>query len=69
MEQNTNPNLDENQMPEPKPVFEEIENMTEDVAMDTLMSAVNYAQTKGIFSVRDSVYVAKAISVIRPGSI
>lgn len=69
MIENTNSIPVENQTPEPTAVFQEIENMTEETALDSLLSAIAYAQTKGIFALRDSVYLAKAISVLRPGTI
>ena len=76
MSNNTNPQVeavDTNNHGAPevaaRPIFEEIEEMTEDVAVNLIFEAIMFAQSKGIFAVRDSVAIAKAISVIRPGSI
>lgn len=54
---------------ESKPVFNEIENMNEVQAIDVLIQAASLSQSSGRLSVRDSVMLAKAIDVIRPGSI
>lgn len=54
---------------ESKPVFNEIENMNESQAIDVLIQAASLSQSSGRLSVRDSVMLAKAIDVIRPGSI
>jgi len=52
-----------------KPVFSEIKNMNEAQSIDVLIQAASLAQSSGKLSVRDSVMLAKAIDVIRPGSI
>lgn len=54
---------------ESKPVFNEIENMNKVQAIDVLIQAASLSQSSGRLSVRDSVMLAKAIDVIRPGSI
>jgi hypothetical protein len=54
---------------ESKPVFDEIKNMNESQAIDVLIQAASLSQSSGRLSVRDSVMLAKAIDVIRPGSI
>jgi len=54
---------------ESKPVFNEIENMNKSQAIDVLIQAASLSQSSGRLSVRDSVMLAKAIDVIRPGSI
>jgi len=51
------------------PVFEEINSMDSDSALNVLIQAANLAQTSGRLSVRDSVLLAKAIDTVRPGSI
>jgi len=51
------------------PVFEEVEGMTDEAAVGIVIQAANMAQTAGALSVRDSVILAKAISVLRPGTI
>lgn len=51
------------------PVFEEIAEMTEEGAVNVVIQAAGMAQTTGQLTVRDSVILAKAISVLRPGSI
>lgn len=52
-----------------KPIFEEIEEMTPAGCVNVLIQAANLAVSTGELSLRDSVMVAKAISVLRPGSI
>jgi len=51
------------------PVFEEISEMTEEGAVNVVIQAAGMAQQTGQLTVRDSVILAKAISVLRPGSI
>lgn len=51
------------------PVFEQIEGMTQAGALNVVIQAAEMAQKAGALSVRDSVLLAKAISVLRPGSI
>lgn len=52
-----------------RPVFSEIENMNQAQAVDVLIQAANLAQTSGSLSIRDSVMLAKAIDIIKPGII
>lgn len=49
------------------PVFQEVENMSENQAVEVLIQAANLAQSSGKLSVRDSVMLAKAIDILRPG--
>tara|TARA_R110000796_G_scaffold127114_6_gene242264 strand:- start:1540 stop:1743 length:204 start_codon:yes stop_codon:yes gene_type:complete len=51
------------------PVFEEIDNMDMNAALNVLMQAAAAAQGAGCLNIRDSVLLAKAIEVIKPGSI
>lgn len=52
-----------------RPVFEEITEVTEDQALNVLIQAANLAQASGRLTVRDSVLLARAIDVLRPGTI
>ena len=52
-----------------KPIFEEIEEMTPAGCVNVLIQAANLAVSTGELSLRDSVMIAKAISILRPGSI
>ena len=52
-----------------RPVFSEIENMNQAQAVDVLIQAANLAQGSGRLSIRDSVMLAKAINIIKPGII
>jgi hypothetical protein len=51
------------------PIFEQIEDMTPGGAVNVLIQAAQMAQASGALTVRDSVMIAKAISVLQPGSI
>ena len=51
------------------PIFEEVEGLNPGAAVNILIQAAQYAQASGALTVRDSVMVAKAISVLRPGTI
>jgi hypothetical protein len=51
------------------PVFEEAKNIDADSALNILIQAAMAAQQTGALSVRDSVLLASAISVVRPGTI
>ena len=51
------------------PIFEEVDQMNPGIAVDVLIQASSMAQSSGALTVRDSVLLAKAISVLRPGSI
>lgn len=51
------------------PIFEEIENMNNDQAINVLVQAAQLAQQSGKLNLKDSVLLAKAITVLRPGSL
>jgi hypothetical protein len=51
------------------PIFEDILNMKPEGALNVLIQAASQAQAAGALTVRDSVMVAQAIHVLRPGSI
>lgn len=51
------------------PIFEQIEGMTPGGAVNVLIQAAQMAQSSGALTLRDSVMVAQAISVLQPGSI
>lgn len=51
------------------PIFEEIGDMDQNGALNVLVQAAGQAQAAGALTVRDSVMVAKAISILSPGSI
>ena len=51
------------------PIFDQIEDMNQVGAVNVLIQAAQMAQSTGALTVRDSVMVAKAISVLQPGSI
>lgn len=51
------------------PIFEEIEGMNPGAAVNVLIQAGQMAQASGALTTRDSVMLAKAISVLRPGTI
>lgn len=59
----------ENQTTERVPVFEEIESMTQDQAVNVLIQAAGLAQKSGELNIKDSVLLAKAITLLRPGSL
>lgn len=52
-----------------KPVFEEVQNMTNEQAVNVLVQAAQMAQASGKLTVRDSVMLAKAITIVFPGSL
>ena len=52
-----------------RPVFEEITEVSEEQALNVLIQAANLAQATGRLTVRDSVLLARAIDVLRPGTI
>lgn len=54
---------------EVQPIFDQIESMNQSGAVNVLIQAAQMAQSTGALTVRDSVMVAKAISVLQPGSI
>jgi hypothetical protein len=51
------------------PIFEQIEGMTPEGAVNVLIQAAQMAQGSGALTLRDSVMVAAAITVLQPGSI
>lgn len=51
------------------PIFDQIEGMNQGAAVNVLIQAAQMAQSAGALTVRDSVMIAKAISVLQPGSI
>ena len=51
------------------PVFEEVQNMTAEQAVNVLVQAAQLAQQSGKLTVRDSVMLAKAITTVFPGSL
>lgn len=59
----------ENQTEVRVPVFEEIESMTQDQAINVLIQAAGLAQQSGKLNIKDSVLLAKAITILRPGSL
>lgn len=59
----------ENQAEARLPIFEEIENMTQDQAVNVLVQASQLAQQSGKLNLKDSVLLAKAITVLRPGTL
>jgi len=59
----------ENQTEDRLPIFEEIQNMTQDQAVNVLVQAAQLAQQSGKLNLKDSVLLAKAITVLRPGTL
>lgn len=55
--------------PTQRPVFEEIEGMDQNTAVSVIIQAAEMAQKAGALSMRDSVVLAKAISIIVPGKV
>lgn len=51
------------------PIFEEINQVDEQNAVNVLIQAAQLAQGTGRLSVRDSVLLAKAIETLRPGTV
>ena len=54
---------------EQSPVFDEIEGMDQNTALSVLVQTAELAQKSGILTMRDSVILAKAISLFAPGKI
>lgn len=50
-------------------VFAEASEMTPDQGVNVLIQAAQFAQESGNLSLRDSVLLARAIDVLRPGTI
>lgn len=59
----------ENQVEDRLTIFEEIDNMTQDQAVNVLVQASQLAQQSGKLNLKDSVLLAKAITVLRPGTL
>lgn len=51
------------------PVFQEAQGMTAEQAVNVLVQAAVAAQNAGRLNVRDAVLLAKAIDIVRPGTI
>jgi len=51
------------------PVFDEINEIDNNGAVNVLIQASQLAQSTGRLSVRDSVLLAKAIEILRPGTV
>lgn len=68
-EQDVETTTNEQEQDQVTPIFEEVEQMNPGIAVDILIQAASMAQGSGALTVRDSVMLAKAISVLRPGSI
>ncbi len=51
------------------PIFDQIEGMNQGGAVNVLIQAAQMAQSAGALTLRDSVMVAAAITVLQPGSI
>ena len=54
---------------EKSPVFDEIEGMDQNTALSVLIQTAELAQKSGILTMRDSVILAKAISLFAPSKI
>jgi hypothetical protein len=59
----------QNQEEDFQPIFEEIQEMNPGGAVNVLIQAAQQAQAAGALTLRDSVVVAQAINILRPGSI
>ena len=62
-------NTVENQEEVQVPVFQEVESMNAEQAVNVLVQAAVAAQNAGRLNVRDAVLLAKAIEIVRPGTI
>lgn len=51
------------------PIFDEVAEMTPEQAVNILVQVAGLAQESGKLNLRDSVMLAKAISVVTPGRI
>lgn len=51
------------------PVFEQIEDMTQEQAINVLIQCAGLAQQSGKLNIKDSVLLAKAITLLSPGSL
>jgi hypothetical protein len=61
--------MQETEKPQVTPIFTEAEAMNEQQALNVLIQVAGLAQETGKLNLRDSVLLAKAISIISPGSI
>lgn len=59
----------ENTTQEFSPIFDEVAEMTPEQAINILVQVAGLAQESGKLNIRDSVMLAKAISVVSPGRI
>lgn len=55
--------------PKQNPVFDEVEGMDQNTALSVLIQTAELAQKAGVLTMRDSVILAKAISLFAPGKI
>lgn len=69
MEKTQTPEEVQDQTQEQQPIFKEIEGMTQSQAIEVLIQAGNLAQSSGRLSVRDSVMFAKAVDLLKPGTV
>ena len=69
MSTETQTTVNENVEDQANPVFDEINTIDENGAINVLIQAAKLAQGTGRLSVRDSVLLAKAIDTVRPGTI
>jgi hypothetical protein len=69
MSTETQTTVNENVEDQANPVFDEINTIDENGAINVLIQAAQLAQGTGRLSVRDSVLLAKAIDTVRPGTI
>ena len=53
----------------PLPIFEQVDGMTPEQAVNILIQVAGLAQESGKLNIKDSVMLAKAISVLKPGTI
>lgn len=51
------------------PIFQEVNQINEETAISILIQAAQMAQKSGALGIRDSVLLAKAIDILRPGVI
>ena len=69
MSTETQTTVNENVEDQANPVFDEINTIDENGAINVLIQAAQLAQGTGRLSVRDSVLLDKAIDTVRPGTI
>lgn len=51
------------------PIFEEVAEMSQEQAINVLIQCAGLAQQSGKLNIRDSVMLAKSISILSPGSL